>query len=230
MRIHLGKRLEVVAALVDSCDCAADIGTDHGKIPVFLVADGRTKRAIAGDKNIHPCNAARETAMRYGLTDFIEVRQGDGLKILRPGEVETIIIAGMGGELMSVILANDILVAKASRSLVLQPMNNIAEVRRFLMANGWAIKDEVLAKEKGHIYVALMAQRGKSESLDMVEAELGSVLLAKRPPLFAEYAEGILRRARTKAQGLKMSDRAEDGEEYRRITEFIADTERRLRE
>ena len=97
--MELSKRLEVIASHVDKCESIADIGTDHGYIPIDLVKRGICERAVASDINKGPMEKARINVGFEGLSDKIKVYLGAGLKPLKVSEVDGIIIAGMGGNL-----------------------------------------------------------------------------------------------------------------------------------
>ena len=124
--MHLDKRLQAVAALVPEGVSLADIGTDHAYLPVWLWEQGRITRAVAGDIAAGPCRAARNTVAMYGAAGAIEVRQGSGLEVLTPGEVECIAICGMGGSTIISILEASMEIAKDAQRLVLQPMAGAA--------------------------------------------------------------------------------------------------------
>ena len=116
----------------------ADIGTDHAYIPIYLVKNDLAEYVIAGD-------------VRQGPVDKIEVRLGSGLSVIEKGEVDTVIIAGMGGQLISEILSADTEKAREC-NLVLQPMNAQYELRKYLISNGFSITDEDIAIEGFKVY------------------------------------------------------------------------------
>ena len=101
--MELSKRLEMVAGLVTQ-ERIADIGTDHGYVPIYLYKQGRIKKAYACDVRKGPLEKCRKNIALYGAEDVIETRLGSGLTPLRPGEAETAIMAGMGGMLIVHIL------------------------------------------------------------------------------------------------------------------------------
>ena len=101
----LDERLKTVAALVRPGSRVADIGTDHGYLPVYLVKEGICPRAIAADLRSGPLESARRHVTAAGLSDRIDLRLGDGLTPIEPQEVDDMIIAGMGGETIAGILA-----------------------------------------------------------------------------------------------------------------------------
>ena len=140
---------------------AADIGTDHAYVPMYLVSENICKTAIASDVRTGPVEIARSNIQKHSLSDKIEVRMGSGLSVIAPGEVEDIIIAGMGGELIIEILKADEAVARASR-LILQPMNSQYELRQYLLENGFEIECEDISIEGFKVYNLIIAKSGKA--------------------------------------------------------------------
>lgn len=137
----------------------ADIGTDHAYIPIRLIKDGISDRVIASDIKTGPVNAAKRHIEKYSLSDKIEVRLGAGLSPINENEAEEIIIAGMGGEMIIKILAEDENKAKNAR-LILQPMNSQYELRKFLHENGYRIILEDLVTEGIKVYNIIIAEEG----------------------------------------------------------------------
>lgn len=150
--IRLSKRLQAAADLVGECSTAADVGTDHGYIPVYLVAQGKAERAIAMDIKEGPLSRAREHIRQYGLEREIETRLSDGCLALKPGEADVIVIAGMGGALMQRILRMGEDAAKAAGKLVLQPQSEIPAFREFVLGQGYQITAEDMVLEDGKYY------------------------------------------------------------------------------
>ena len=105
--MELSKRLTKVASLVTEGASVADIGTDHGYIPIYLIENQIAARAIALDINKGPLERARMHIVGHGLKGQIETRLSDGLKEVKPGEVDTMIAAGMGGGLVIKILREE---------------------------------------------------------------------------------------------------------------------------
>lgn len=143
---------------------AADIGTDHAYIPIKLIEDGIYKHVIASDIKEGPLEIAKQNIKKYNLSDKIETRLGGGLSALKEGEADTIIIAGMGGEMIEAILKNDEKTAKAAKLLILQPMNSQYELRKYLIHNGYRITDEDIAIEGFKVYNVIIAQAGHQNS------------------------------------------------------------------
>lgn len=159
--MNLGDRLQAVADFVPQGSRVADIGTDHGYLAVELVKSGKAKFVVASDKNTGPYEAAVRTVRENGLADnVISVRLGDGLKRLKPGEVDTVCIAGMGGALMVEILEGSPDVVETLDTLILQPQSAAPELRRWIYRKHWHIEDESLALDDGRIYEIIMAKRG----------------------------------------------------------------------
>ena len=128
-----------MAALVSPGLVLADVGCDHGYIPIYLIQKGQIPRAIAMDINQGPLLRAREHIREWGLEDYIETRLSDGVEALKPGEAQCLVIAGMGGPLMEKILTQGENVVKDMKELILQPQSEISHFRRFLAENGYAV-------------------------------------------------------------------------------------------
>ncbi|MDD6735116.1 MAG: class I SAM-dependent methyltransferase [Clostridiales bacterium] len=148
-------RLEMILRHVTG-NAAADIGTDHGYIPIKLAEKGM--KVIATDINEGPLGAAQKNAEKYGAN--ISLRLGAGLEPLLPGEADCIIIAGMGGELIQNIISADLEIARHAL-LLLQPMNSQYELRNFLRENGFCIEYEDLAAEGHKIYNLFVVRSGE---------------------------------------------------------------------
>ena len=157
----LTPRLNCIINYVNSA-VAADIGTDHAYIPIELIRSGRAKRVIASDIKKGPLKIAEGNIIKYGLSDKIETRLGSGISVLSRGEADTIIIAGMGGELICEILKADLAKARESK-LIIQPMNAQYELRRFLIENGFTIEKEDIENEKHRVYNIMVVKNGSQK-------------------------------------------------------------------
>ncbi len=188
----LDDRLEAVAAFVEAGAAVADIGTDHGYLAMELKRRDSSRRVIAADKNGGPCGAARKTLRENGMEQAVEVRQGDGLAALAAGEVDTVCIAGMGGKLITDILAAQPEIFAGLKCVVLQPQNAFGVLRGWLYEHGWHIEDEALAKVDGRVYQIIRSVPGKAAMPPGQELLIGPVLLKKRPELFREHVENNL--------------------------------------
>ena len=153
----IDSRIQAVLNFVRAGSRVADIGADHGYLSIELIKSGRASKVIATEKNPYPCAAAQKNISAAGLGGVIDVRLGDGLKVLAAGEVDTICIAGMGGALIQKILDDAPEVVQSARQLILQPMNGAKKIRTWLAENGWTIDDEDLAESAGIIYEIISA-------------------------------------------------------------------------
>lgn len=200
-KLDMGPRLRAIAALVPAgCGCLADIGTDHGYVPVSLLLEDRIPRAIAADVRTLPLDHARKTAERYGVQDRIDFRLGDGLAVLGPEEADVIVIAGMGGDLIAGILAASPW-SRAGPLLLLQPMSKAEVLRKWLPENGFAVQAEELAQDKGVLYPILSVRGGEMPPAS--EAQAWGGFLLENDPLWGLYIADRLLRLRRAAAGLE---------------------------
>lgn len=185
--MELSKRLYAVAGLVTEGASVADIGTDHGYVPIYLVERGIASKVIAIDVNQGPLNRARMHIVGHGLGDRIETRLSDGLARIRPGEVDTVIVSGMGGPLTIRILQEGKEVADQLNALILQPQSEICRVRRFLTENGYRIEQEDMVLEDGKYYPVMRVVHGTKEPYEEWEYLYGKRLLEARHPVLLEF-------------------------------------------
>ncbi|MBQ9518448.1 MAG: SAM-dependent methyltransferase [Firmicutes bacterium] len=173
--MKLSERLTAVANMVKPCDCAADIGTDHAYVPIYLCENNIVKRAVAGDVSKGSAQKALDNIIACGYADRIDARCGNGLKIIeKKDNVGCIIIAGMGGMLMRGILENGDI--SGVTQLVLQPQKDIPAVRRYIHIIGFKIENETMLCEDNKYYNVISAVRG-SETYTEKEYELGKILI-----------------------------------------------------
>jgi len=206
VQVSLSPRLAAVADWVLPGEVLVDVGTDHAYLPAALVQSGVIPKAIAGDLMSGPLEAARATVVATGLTDRIDLRLGDGLGVLQPGQAACATICGIGGPLIVEILTAGPL--EGIRRLVLQPMGAEERVRQWLAASHWHIIGEQLVEDGGRIYAIIAAERGEM-SLTAEDALLGPILRKDRGQLFVAYAGIQLEQARRALAGAVRSDRAE---------------------
>lgn len=190
--MELSKRLQIIANHVDKCDSIADIGTDHGYIPIYLVKKGICARAIASDINKGPMEKAKINISFEGLSEKIKVYLGAGLVPLKVSEVSGIIIAGMGGNLIRDILLADMPKVKKYEFMILQPAQNPEILREFLYNNNYEIIDEDLIKEDGKYYELFKVKYSRGNKfnkgeLKEINYEISPLLLSKKHPLINEY-------------------------------------------
>lgn len=203
--LQLSKRLQCIADYVNAGSIMADIGTDHAFLPVYLVQKGVCPRAVAADINYGPLEAARANVSQYGLIEQIELRLGNGLQVLEPGEVDTIVIAGMGGgTIRDILQASPNVVEKAVR-FIFQPMADDLVLRQYLLENGWRLVDEELLIEDGRLYLVIVAEKGEEEIRDPILLEIGPRLLEKKHPLLELSLQRIKQKYQRILEGLAKS-------------------------
>lgn len=185
----LSERLNMVADMVAKCGVMADIGTDHGYIPIYLVKNNIVRSAVAADISQGSCNKARVNIDLSGLGDKIDVRCGNGLEVIAKGEkVNAIVIAGMGGLMAISVLESNKEAVENACQLVIQPQRDIDKVRRYLHSIGYYIEDENMLREKDKFYTAISAFKG-NEKYNDIEYMLGKKLIEKKSSALKEYAE-----------------------------------------
>lgn len=192
------KRLEKIIEYLPPCRMLADIGTDHGYIPVEAVKSGKAQRAVAADISRGSLEKAITEIERQGLRERIEARCGSGLKVLCRDEADVVVIAGMGGELIGEILVQDYRekFPKTAPLLILQPVQFPDRLRRFLFREGFSILEEDLVKDEGiiyHLMIAKKAERGAEDLPSEIELELGAINIRKNTPLLRELTEMKIR-------------------------------------
>ena len=191
--MQLSPRLKMIADSIKDVDTVADIGSDHAYVPIYLVLQGRAKRAIASDINRGPVEISKKRICENKASSFVEVRQGSGLKTLKLGEAEAIIIAGMGGFLIRDILQEDYDVAAKVRQLILQPMKDSDALRSWLLTNGFEITDEELVEDEGKIYEVIWAKSGSAIRESVGRQLIGEKIIQKKHPLAGKYIDKKIR-------------------------------------
>ncbi len=208
--LKLNPRLKKIAELLPQCNCVADIGTDHAYIPIYAILEGKAKRAIASDINRGPVMRARANAQQYGTLDRLSLRLGGGLETLEPNEADVIVIAGMGGILISDILENSKAVVNGAKYLILQPMTAAKELREYLCSRNFTIEEEFLTAEDEKIYNILCVKVGGRTEYSQKELVLGRDLDKTAPELYGRYFWGIEKKLKTRLAGLKSSSQPEN--------------------
>ncbi len=216
-RLRLSPRLQKIAELIPKSVSIADIGTDHAYIPICALLEGKADSAIASDINRGPVLRARENAAAFGLENKLSLRLGPGLETISPGDAETIVIAGMGGILISEILENSMEVVASAKYLILQPMTAAKELREYLCSRSFTIRNEVLVAEEDKIYNILCVSVGGRSDYSQKELILGKGLDASSPELYGRYFKSIERKLKIRLDGLKASSLAENLEAAKEV-------------
>ncbi len=186
----LDERLSMIASFVDECDTIADIGSDHAYLPIYLLKKGKVKRAVITDINAGPLSNSKKTAFSYNVADRCEFLRGDGLTPLKNREIDSVMICGMGGELMMRMIKENADILKNTKSFVLQPQSGLAHLIKFLMQSGFCITDEAMVRQKHLFYRCFkLCNEGKSiyNSYDLSDLEFSTYLTQKKDNTMYEY-------------------------------------------
>lgn len=216
--MKLTQRLEKIAHFVPKGSEPVDVGTDHCYLPVFLIEKGICSRVIATELNRGPYTRALQMIKRKKLSGCIDLRLGYGLEPITPGEVDTAIISGMGGNTILEILKRSPLVLAEVKTFILQPMNTVSRVREYLVKSGFKICDEMLVYEGKRFYEIMKCEHGKQKIEDEIFYEIGFVLPYKHDPLFSTFVREKIARFKKALNGISKSD-CEKTEAKRKILE-----------
>lgn len=218
--MQLSKRLQAVADLVDHTGCVADVGTDHGYIPIYLIEHEICRKAIAMDIRKGPLQRAQEHIEEHQLGAYIQTRLSDGLTGLGYEEADAIVIAGMGGALMGRILTEGAAVMGDQTVLVLQPQSELSEFRRFLQEQGYQLLAEDMVKEDGKFYPMMKVCRSNAVNGQSLmgagmppcpreELEYGPLLIRQHHPVLKEYLQWQLGQKEKILENLSQNARTE---------------------
>ena len=174
--MQISKRLEAVASFVEQGSVIADVGCDHGYIPIYLYQKGMIPKAIAMDVNKGPLERAEIHIREYGLGEYITTRLSDGVRALKPNEADAVVIAGMGGALMEKIIEEGEETLKSVSYLILQPQSELAHFRWFLHQKGYCIEQEKMVLEDGKYYPMMKARKGRESYAREIDYRFGKGL------------------------------------------------------
>lgn len=225
--IVLSGRLAALAALVPKGSCPVDVGTDHGYLPAWLLQHGVCSRAYATDIRPKPLESAMRTAQAAELSDRITFSLCNGLEGCPPDEIDTVIIAGMGGENIAGILARAPWTKE--KLLILQPMSKPEALRAFLTEHGYAITSEHLVQDGGILYQALTARGGVPAAHTPAELLAGRFALLGDDPLLPEYLEAMIQKLRRAAAGLSCAASQEAGPRLEQLKAVLDGMEQEYR-
>lgn len=239
--VKLSDRLLKVAEKIPRGCRIADIGSDHALLPTYLAERSLISSAIAGELNLGPLASAQKTVDEAGVGDIVSVREGDGLDVVEPGEVNVVSIAGMGGSLIVRILSQNIDKLAGVDRLVLQPNVGENAVRRWLFNEHWYLSDESIIEEDGKIYEVLTADKvadfgsrnrslyfnyalecGLKLSTDWLFA-MGPHLLKQPNTAFFRRWEGEIAKFERVRRGIAKSDTVESHRKAHEISRKIAE-------
>lgn len=207
--MQLSKRLQAIADMISPCNVLADVGTDHGYIPIYAVEQHIAKKAIAMDINRGPIERAASHIAGHGLEAYIETRCCDGVAALGAGEADCVVIAGMGGGLMQKILEEGSALLAGVKELILQPQSEIGKFRFYLAEHGYAIVQEDMILEDGKFYPMMKAVHGQMKMDNPLYQEYGMFLLKEKHPVLRLYLEKSMANCQEIQRRLQANGKAE---------------------
>lgn len=222
--MNLSKRLSAVASMVTKGNILADVGTDHGYVPIYLVSNGICPKAFALDINKGPLERAKEHIEEEGLEEKITLIQSDGMKGLAEKKAESVVVAGMGGELVCKILEESPVLDNL-KELILSPHSEVSKVRACVMEHGFMITSEKMVEDYGKFYHIIKAEKtGEKETYSQWELTFGRKLFENHDAVFYEY----LLKLRDKYRNIiHLLDEKEKGvsSRYEELREMLNDCE-----
>lgn len=200
--MKLSKRLEMVASFVEKGSRIADIGTDHAYLPAYLILNGICPSAVASDIGRGPLENAKDTIEKYEVSDKVKAVLSDGLDNICLDEIDTVILSGMGGDLICDILSRADINKLREKHIIAQPQSHSEKVRLFLMKNGFETAKEDICFDSGHIYICMSARfSGKTDYPKYYEYY--GELFENKNELVREYFHNITKQMNIKREALK---------------------------
>lgn len=209
--IKLSERLTTIAKEVKKGETMADIGTDHGFLPLFLWENRISPKVIMADISEGSLRKAKENCNKLYPDENFDLRLGSGIELLQKDEVDCIVMAGMGGILMTEIMERDKAKSKSYSKFILQPRNNIGILRHWLFNNGFSITNEQLVREGKYICEVITAvpiEKAVIRSMgpERIEYQYPHSLIKFQGPLTREYLSIKLKIEKNILYGMESSD------------------------
>ncbi len=223
MPVPISSRLRLCADMIPHGASVADVGTDHGYLCIWLLQKGLVRCACACDLREGPLASARRNAEKYGLTEQMDFFLSDGLSNVPRGVYDTVVCAGMGGDLIVQILSNAPWLRDPRYTLILQPQAGIDDLRIWLSDHGFREDRADLAMDAGRLYCALRARSGVAGALSPGRCFVSDTLLASGSPLLGEYISRTLRTLHRIAAGLEKAGANPDPERLEYCRSAIAE-------
>lgn len=205
----MSNRLELIASFVKNGIGVVDVGTDHGYIPVMLVKRGYKGNIIATDINEGPLNKAKQSLIEAGCEEAVELILCNGLDDCESEKIDTIIVAGMGGDTITGILDRAEWCAREDIKLILQPVTKPEILRYWLVNNDFRIINEAQTEENGTVYQIICAVPGRDCRYKDSELFIGRYDLIKGSTYYEQMLDKHIIRFSSAAEGLKSTDRVE---------------------
>ena len=207
MKLPISKRLLCCASMVQPGSRVADIGTDHGYLGIYLLQSGAARHVIACDLRKDPLENARRNAKLFGVDGEMELRLSDGLEKILPDEVDTVVMAGMGGDLIQKILSQCPWRKREGLQFILQPQSAGNVLRRWLCEDGFEIRREEPVQDGHFLYTVMDIRQGEPAPLTPGTEYASPALLASGIPLVGNYLARVENALQETVRGLTNAEK-----------------------
>ena len=207
MKLPISKRLLCCASMVQPGSRVADIGTDHGYLGIYLLQSGAARHVIACDLRKDPLENARRNAKLFGVDGAMEFRLSDGLEKILPDEVDTVVMAGMGGDLIQRILSQCPWRKREGLQFILQPQSAGNVLRRWLCEDGFEIQREEPVQDGHFLYTVMDIRQGEPAPLTPGTEYASPALLASKSPLVGTYLARVENALQETVRGLTNAEK-----------------------
>ena len=207
MKLPISKRLLCCALMVTPGSRVADIGTDHGYLGIYLLQSGAARHVIACDLRKDPLENARRNAKLFGVDGEMELRLSDGLEKILPDEVDTVVMAGMGGDLIQKILSQCPWRKREGLQFILQPQSAGNVLRRWLCEDGFEIRREEPVQDGHFLYTVMDIRQGEPAPLTPGTEYASPALLASGSPLVGNYLARVENALQETVRGLTNAEK-----------------------
>ncbi len=207
MKLPISKRLLCCASMVQPGSRVADIGTDHGYLGIYLLQSGAARHVIACDLRKDPLENARRNAKLFGVDGEMKLRLSDGLEKILPDEVDTVVMAGMGGDLIQKILSQCPWRKREGLQFILQPQSAGNVLRRWLCEDGFEIQREEPVQDGHFLYTVMDIRQGEPAPLTPGTEYASPALLASGSPLVGNYLARVENALQETVRGLTNAEK-----------------------
>ena len=207
MKLPISKRLLCCASMVQPGSRVADIGTDHGYLGIYLLQSGAARHVIACDLRKDPLENARRNAKLFGVDGAMELRLSDGLEKILPDEVDTVVMAGMGGDLIQKILSQCPWRKREGLQFILQPQSAGNVLRRWLCEDGFEIQREEPVQDGHFLYTVMELRQGEPSPLTPGTEYASPALLKGESPLVGMYLARVETALQETVRGLTNAEK-----------------------
>lgn len=224
MKLPISDRLICCASMIAPGARVADIGTDHGYLGIYLLQNGICPHVLAADLRQQPLEKARANAALFGVTDRMDFVLSDGLREISPDAADTVVCAGMGGDLIALILTACAWIKDEKYTLILQPQSGGQDLRRWLGENGFSMEAETLVRDGGFLYTVMRVRYGTGMTLTPGQQYVSPRLLESGSELLPAYLDRICTALRKTVAGLQRAAEP-DSEKLRYYEQALTEVE-----